>query len=482
MVPVAGKELRDDSLSAVGARALAESLPHMVWVNGPDGAMVYLNAKGVEFFGPGAGDPDGWSWLGVVHPDDVAVARSAWSDAIRDGADHVAYIRMRRADGAYRWIASRGSAVRGPDGSVARWVGTFTDIDEYKRMEVSLRRAERATAEALTLLDTLQSTAPVGFLFVDQEFRYVRVNEMAAAINGVPVGEHLGRTVAEVVPALWPQIEPVFRGVLDRGEAVLNVEITGETSAEPGRAKAWLVSFYPVRTAEAIIGIGVVIVDITERKEAEQAQRALTNAAVGAIAATVEARDPYTAGHQRRVADNATAIAAEMRLDTGTIDGIRLAAHLHDIGKIAVPTEILTRPGPLRPAEYELVKDHSRVGCEIVEGIAFARPVAQMILQHHERLDGSGYPDGLRGDEILIGARVIAVADVVDAMATHRPYRAARGVGAALEEIERNRGRLYDPAAVDACLRLYRDGRLRLEPVPPPSQEGAAAPPEAADR
>jgi PAS domain S-box-containing protein len=341
-------------------------------------------------------------------------------------------------------------------------VGTFTDIDDYKRLEVSLGRAERASAEALTLLDTLQATAPVGFVFLDREFRYVRVNEKAAAITGLPVAEHLGRTVAEVVPDLWPQIEPVYRRVLDRGVAALNVEMAGETRAEPGRVKTWLVSYYPVRIEMTIIGIGVVMVDITDRKEAEEARSALTRAAVGAIAATVEARDPYTAGHQRRVAEIAGALATEMGLDESAIDGIRLAAHIHDIGKIGVPAEILSRPGRLRPAEYELVKGHSRGGYDIVENIAFPWPVAQMILQHHERLDGSGYPDGLRGDEILLGARIIAVADVVDAMATDRPYRAALGIDAALQEIEANRGRLYDPDVVDACLRLHR--HIRLDP------------------
>jgi PAS domain S-box-containing protein/putative nucleotidyltransferase with HDIG domain len=336
-------------------------------------------------------------------------------------------------------------------------------------LEVSLGRAERDSAEALTLLDTLQSTAPVGFLFVDRDFRYVRVNEAAAAIGGVSVAEHLGRTVAEVVPDLWPRIGPIYRRVVDRGEATINLEVIGETRAEPGRSKTWLVSFYPVRIDAAIIGVGVVLVDITDRKEAEQAQSALTHAAVAAIAATVEARDPYTAGHQRRVADIAVAIAAEMGLDAYDIEGIRLAAEIHDIGKLVVPAEILTRPGRLRPAEYELIKGHSRAGYEIVEGIAFPWPVAKMILQHHERLDGSGYPDGLRGAEILIGARIIAVADVVEAMATQRPYRTARGVDAALHEIETNRGGLYDSVVVDASLRLSRQGRLSLAPIQPAS-------------
>ncbi len=371
MEAVASDEGHDHSLSDADVRAFAESLPHMVWVKGPDGATVYQNSRVAEFFGSEVDRATGWSWLGLVHPDDLDISRSAWDRAIADGSDYVNHVRMRRADGVYRWIAPRGSAVRGGDGSVLRWVGTLTDIDDAKQMEQSLLRSERASAEALTLLDTLQSTAPVGFLFVDRELRYVRVNEKAAEINGMSIAGHLGRTGAEVIPALWPQIEPVYRRVLDTGEAVLNREESGETAAEPGRVRTWLTSNYPVRMNRKIIGIGVVFVDITERKEAQQVQSDLTEAAVAAIAATVEARDPYTAGHQRVVADLSVAIAVEMGLDADTVDGIRIAANIHDLGKIGVPVEILSRPGPFRPAEFELVKGHARAGYEIVKNIAF---------------------------------------------------------------------------------------------------------------
>jgi len=333
------------------------------------------------------------------------------------------------------------------------------------RLEESLSRSERETAEALTLLDTLQSTAPVGFLFVDRNYRYVRVNEKMAAINGASVQEHIGRTVAEVVPKLWPQIEPIYRRVLDSGEVMLDYEMTGETSADPGHVHHWLVNFYPVRVDAEIIGIGVVVIDITERKEAEAALRTLTEAAVGAMAAAVEARDPYTAGHQRRVAGLSVAIAYELGLDPHDIQGIRLAANIHDIGKISTPSEILSKPGRLSASEFALVKEHAQAGYDIVRGIDFPWPVPEMILQHHERSDGSGYPSGLTGGEILIGAHIIGVADVIESMASHRPYRPALGIEAAMLEIQNNGGRLYDPTVAEACLRLHQDGRLGLDPV-----------------
>ena len=242
-------------------------------------------------------------------------------------------------------------------------------------------------------------------------------------------------------------------------------QLRGERGARkrPLRRHYWLASYYPVPLHDQIIGIGIVAVDITDRKVAEQAQRDLTSAAVGAIAATVETRDPYTAGHQRRVAGIAAAIANRLELDAHEVEGIRVAANIHDVGKVGVPIEILTRPDALRPAEWELVKTHSRMGFDIVAGIAFPWPVAEMILQHHERCDGSGYPDGLHRDEILLGARIIAVADTVEAMASHRPYRPARGVERALEEITRERTRLFDPDVVDACVQLFAEGQVHLE-------------------
>jgi PAS domain S-box-containing protein len=179
-------------------------------------------------------------------------------------------------------------------------------------------------------------------------------------------------------------------------------------------------------------------------------------ATVGAVAAAVEVRDPYTAGHQRRVTTLAVAIATEVGLEPDEVTAIKLAATIHDIGKIGVPAEILALGRRLTLAEFELVKAHPQLGHDILDGIAFVGPVPEMILQHHERLDGSGYPAGLAGTEILFAARIIAVADVVESMASHRPYRPALGIDAALAEIEKKRGVLYDPDVVDTCLRLFR--------------------------
>jgi len=173
------------------------------------------------------------------------------------------------------------------------------------------------------------------------------------------------------------------------------------------------------------------------------------------IAATVEARDPYTAGHQRRVSELASAIAQEIGLSEEEVQGIHFAALIHDLGKIHIPAEILVKPGRLSEIEFMLIKTHPQEGYNILKDVQFPWPIADTILQHHEKIDGSGYPQGLKGEEILMGAKIICVADVVEAMSSHRPYRASLGIKPSLDEIRRGRGTWYDPTVVDACLTLF---------------------------
>ncbi|RLB83929.1 MAG: histidine kinase [Deltaproteobacteria bacterium] len=221
---------------------------------------------------------------------------------------------------------------------------------------------------------------------------------------------------------------------------------------------------------DRVIGYQGIIRDVTAKKRNEEKlKRSLENlrramgATIQAMALTVETRDPYTAGHQRRVANLARAIAKEMGLSQDQIDGIRMAGIIHDLGKISVPAEILSKPTQLTEIEYSLIKTHPQVGYDILKMIDFPWPVAEIVLQHHERIGGSGYPQGLYGDEVLLEAKILAVADVVEAMASHRPYRPAHGIDKALEEISKNRGILYDPEVVDACLKLFTEKGFKFE-------------------
>ena len=198
------------------------------------------------------------------------------------------------------------------------------------------------------------------------------------------------------------------------------------------------------------------------RKSNDQLQEIFI-AMINALASAVEMKDPYTAAHQRWVTQLACAIAEEMDLAGEQVEGLRMAGLIHDIGKMDVPTEFLIKPGLLSEIEYEAIKVHPQSGYDIVRQIVFPWPVAQIILQHHERMDGSGYPQGISGAEILLEARILAVADVVEAMASHRPYREEHGLELAIEEITRNRGVLYDPQVVDACLRILNGKGFTFE-------------------
>ena len=177
---------------------------------------------------------------------------------------------------------------------------------------------------------------------------------------------------------------------------------------------------------------------------------------------TLEMRDPYTAGHQRNVGGLAAAIARELGLPEDTIHGIELAAWIHDIGKISVPAEILTKPTRLTSLERMIVENHAQAGYEVLKNVEFSWPIAAMVWQHHEKLDGSGYPQGLKGDQILLGSRILTVADVVESMFSDRPYRPALGIDVALQEIERGKGTIYDMSVADACIRLFAEKRYSL--------------------
>jgi len=218
------------------------------------------------------------------------------------------------------------------------------------------------------------------------------------------------------------------------------------------------------------VGILSVVRDITARKEAEgklhqsldSLKRAI-NTTIQVLVSALESRDPYTTGHQSRAADLACAITTEMGLDQDKIEGIRMASIIHDIGKLAVPTEILAKPGKLTDIEFLLIKQHSQTGYDMLKDVESPWPLAQIVHQHHERMNGTGYPKNLKGDEILLESRILAVADVVEAISSDRPYRPSLGIDFALDEIDKNKGVLYDDVVANACLNLFREKGFQLK-------------------
>jgi PAS domain S-box-containing protein len=248
---------------------IVDSIPHIVWTASPDGLTTYVNGFCAEYTGlPREANYDG-NWLALVHPDDGLRAERAWLHAVHTQSEFTLQYRIHRFDGVFRWHVVRALPLRKPDGEIHMWIGTATDIDDEKRLELSLRRAEQEAVEALKLLEGIDAAAPIGFKLVDRNLRIVRLNQRLAQVNGKPVEDQIGRTVAEVAPHLWPQLEGIYYRALD-GVATINVDLAAPSALDPQRNGHWLASFYPVRVGGEIVGVGNVVVDITDRKEADE--------------------------------------------------------------------------------------------------------------------------------------------------------------------------------------------------------------------
>jgi PAS domain S-box-containing protein len=375
------------------------------------------------------------------------------------GEPQACELRMVKSDGTAFLAHLAATAAQDADGEpVCRVV--LNDITERKRGEAALQES----AESYRNLFENAGEA----IFVAQDGKLVFFNPTATRIIGYSAEEllsmpftgfihpddrdmvidrHYRRVKEEASPSIYP-----FR-IIHRDGSVRWVELN--TVLINWQGKPATLNF---------------LNDITERKQAEEKLRESLEQLRRAVETTiqvlvmaVEMKDPYTASHQRRMTDLARTMATEMGLSPEKIEGLRLAGVIHDIGKIILPTEILSKPTKLSDIEFSMIKEHVRLGYDILKDVESPWPLAEIVLQHHERMDGSGYPRGLKGEEILIEARILAVADVVEAMASHRPYRPALGIDAALEEIEKNRGLLYDSHAVDTCLRVFREKGYQIE-------------------
>jgi PAS domain S-box-containing protein/putative nucleotidyltransferase with HDIG domain len=315
----------------------------------------------------------------------------------------------------------------------------------------------------------LFETARDGILLLNADTGQIEdINPYLIDMLGYSRQELLGKKLWEVSP---------FADIAQSKELFIELQRNGYVRYHdiPLRTKyGSIIEVEVVSNAYACESIRVMqcnIRDITERMASERRMLSAEEKFRTAFMSTVEVatiicemRDPYTVGHERRVAQIAGAIGAELGFNEDRQEGLQVAGHLHDIGKITVPAEILSRPGKLRAIEFQFIQEHALAGYEVLKSVAFPWPVAQVALQHHERMDGSGYPQGLQGEDILIEARIVAVADVVEAMFSHRPYRPGLGIVSALAEIERGRGFIYDADGADACLRLFRERGYQLTP------------------
>ncbi len=331
-----------------------------------------------------------------------------------------------------------------------RIVGMLVDVTEQDRAEQEM---ETIKAQLEYVLGATQT----GFDIIDEDFNLVYVNPQWAAV----LGDHSGRRCHEYfMGRSMPCEECAIPWALKSGRPAVREQFLVK------EGKVVRVHTIPLKeTAQGKRLVAEFNIDITESKRAEEKlkesytrMRRMFDDVVHAMASTIELRDPYTAGHQRRVAELAIAIAQEMGIPEEEQAGLRVASLVHDVGKSVVPAEILTKPTSLNPLEMGMVKVHPEEGRNVLRSIEFPWPVAEIVHQHHERMNGSGYPRGLKGDEILREARVLAVADVVEALVSHRPYRPALELAQAMEKIRADRGVLYDPEVVDACNKLFTDG------------------------
>lgn len=363
-----------------------------------------------------------------------------------------------RKDGSVLWGSLNVRAVKDKDDAILHYEGALEDITGRKRAEEALRKSEEKYRNIF-------ENAVEGIYQVTPDGRYLSANPAVARIHGYGSPEEMVQSVTDIARQLY--VDPSRRleliRILENQGSVKDFEVI--MRRKDGSLHWVSLNAHAVfRPDGSILYYEGTVEDITSRKLAEEGLKQLSNSLEGMLAATsviTEMRDPATSGHQKRVSNLAGLLAKGIHLPEEGAESVRMAGLIHDIGKVAVPIEILNKPARLTTMEFEFIKAHPRSGYEILKDARLPYPVAEIVLQHHERLNGSGYPQGLKGDQILLEARVLAVADVVEAMSSARPYRAAQGMDAAMAELRKNRGVLYDPEAVDACLKLFTQKKLR---------------------
>lgn len=378
-----------------------------------------------------------------------------------------------RKDGSKIYVETSTSPLIGKNGEVTGFFGIIRDISERKEAARALQESQRRLADIINFL-------PDATFAIDMNGRVIIWNRAAEEITGVKSQDILGKGNYEYSFAFYGYRRPILIDFVNQ------VEWSDDYSYESFRKDGGIIegeTFCPALGESGLYAWGTAaplydchgqligaiesVRDISRRQQMELALQdsleklqTMLKSTVDALATTSEKRDPYTAGHQKRVASLAAAIANEMGLDEQKCEDIFTAAVLHDIGKMQISSEIMSKPGELSYIEKLFIKSHPQASYEIVNTIPFSPQIARAVLQHHERLDGSGYPTGDSGEDIVLEARILAVADVVEAMSSHRPYRPALGIDAAMEEIIRYSGILYDADVVKACLRLYNCGQI----------------------
>jgi PAS domain S-box-containing protein len=421
-----------------------------------DGAVKFVNSKTVASFGYSEAELLSIPVLELIHPEDRdAVIQRYLQKLDGDATPSLHSYRIMHGDGRTQWIEVSSVLIAWENRPAT--LNLIMDITDRKKTEEALRESE----EKYRLIFEY---SPLGHFYFDEKGIIVACNDNFVKLIGSSKEAIVGINMLQLPDKKL--VESIQKAL--NGDTAFYEDVYHSTTA--GKATPVRAFFAPIKIGDkGILGGVAIIEDVTNHKRAEedlkksleQLRRAM-QATIQALSQIVETKDPYTSGHQKRTTNLARAIATEMHLSSDQIEGIRVAGAIHDIGKLSVPAEILSKPSKLAAAEYSLIKEHARQGYEILKDVESPWPLAEIVHQHHERMDGSGYPRGLKGEKILIEARILAVADVVEAMASYRPYRPALGIDKALEEIEKNKGVLYDILAADACLRLFKEKGFKI--------------------
>ncbi len=440
---------------------MADHITDVFWITSADFNTVHYISPGYEkIWGRSMASlyahPHQWSE--AILPEDRERAFAALARVRENQPEVRVEYRIGRPDGEIRWIQDRAFQVRDEEGKLIQITGIATDITKRKQ-------AEAVAQEFSERLKIATRTAHIGIWDWDIVNNKQIWDDTICELYGMPPGsfdggvedwrEHLhpddrNRVDKDLQAALRGECEyaPEFRVIWSDG-SIHDIKANSQAFFD-GNGK-------PLR----MVGTNF---DITERKQAAEKIAEYLTKLKSALMSTIdmatrlsELRDPYTTGHGRKVGQLAADIGIELGLDAERAEGLLVSGCLHDIGKITIPVELLSKPGKLTEIEYQLIQEHTRAGYEVLKNVQSPWPLAEVALQHHERIDGSGYPQGLKGDEILLEARIMAVADVLETMATHRPYRASLGIEAALAEIESGSASKYDPVVVQACLKLFRE-------------------------
>jgi PAS domain S-box-containing protein len=436
-------------------KEITENSSDIIVITDKNGDIKYCSRSTERFTGYKPEELIGRNVIRIIHPDDVKRAVGDFGKAIlaKDSAIPNGF-RIVHKDGSERYFEGLGKNLL-DNPSVAGFIMNVHDTTERKQADEALRESER---KYKSLIDNFQDI----ILSINLEGKITFASQSIKEKLGYESAETINMSILDFVQEEDHQrvMENLQKGM--KGEKITGFQI--QVITKSGKRVFFESFFSRVYKDGEVVGAQAIIKDITESKRAEEElkqsferMRKALGATVQSISMIVEMKDPYTAGHQQRVSDLARAISTEMGLSADQRDFIRTASAIHDIGKISIPAEILSKSTKLTDMEFNLIKTHAQSGHDILKDIEFPWPVADVVLQHHERMDGSGYPQGLKGNDIFLEARIMAVADVVEAMASHRPYRPSLGIDCALDEISRNKGILYDADVVDACLKLFQE-------------------------